>query len=160
MAVGHAIDDPFARRRSPVSPLHLRIGPEFIEKDQVDDPPVCKPVEPDGSLGDDVGAVPLGGMRRLFFRGSFSRARVRQTVPRQAGLPIAAATSAKVASGCRLISLRIAASSLSLYARWSSVRAVDFGARLPVSRSRWISRRTHDSLQLCVWATSADDPDS
>jgi hypothetical protein len=72
---------------------------------------------------------------------------VRLTVPAQAGLPIATATSAKVASGFRLISLRIAASSLSLYARWSSVRAVDFGAKLPVSRCCWVSRRTHDSLQ-------------
>ena len=72
---------------------------------------------------------------------------VRLTVPGEAGLPIVSATSASVASGFCLISLRIFASSLSSYARWSSVRAVDLGSRLPVSRSSWVMRRTHDSLQ-------------
>ena len=130
-----------------MGPLHLGIGAEFIEKNQVGDPAICKAAEPDGAFGDDVGAVALGGVRRLFFRGSFSFRKVRQTVARLAGLRIAAATSASVESGLRLISLRIFASSLSLYERWSSVRAEDFTAMLPVSRSCWVSRRTHDSLQ-------------
>jgi hypothetical protein len=50
-----------------VGPLHLRVGPEFVEEDQVGDPLAREPVEPDGPLGYDVGAVPLGGVRRLFF---------------------------------------------------------------------------------------------
>ena len=85
---------------------------------------------------------------------------VRLTVPGQAGLPIASATSASVASGRALINARIFASSASSNARWSSVRAVERGAKVPESRSRWVTRRTHDSLHPNASATSADDPDS
>jgi hypothetical protein len=56
-----------------VSALHLGIGPEFIEKDQVDDPPAREGAEPGRPLGYDIGAILLGGVGRLFFRGNFSR---------------------------------------------------------------------------------------
>jgi hypothetical protein len=56
-----------------VGPLHLGIGAEFVEKNQIDDSRARESLEPDGAPGYDVGAIPLGGMRGLFFRGNFNR---------------------------------------------------------------------------------------
>ena len=105
--VRHFRDDTLAGRRPAVRPLHLRVRPELVEKHQVGNPLARELLEPCGPLGYDVGAVLLGGVRRLFFRGRSSRLSVRLTVPGETGLPIASATSARVASGFSLINARI-----------------------------------------------------
>jgi hypothetical protein len=73
MTVGHAADHSLARRGAAVGPLHLGIGAEFVEKNQIDDSRAREPAEPGGAFGYDVGAIPLRGMRGLFFRGNFNR---------------------------------------------------------------------------------------
>ena len=117
MTVRHTGDHSLTRCGAAVGPLHLGIGAEFVEKNQISDSRFREPAEPEGALGYNIGAIPLGGMRGLFFRGNSNRCSVRQTVERLAGLLIDAATSASVASGLSLINLRIVASSLSSYAR-------------------------------------------
>jgi hypothetical protein len=51
VAVGHAGNHALAGRRAAVGPLHLGIGPEFVEKNQIDDAYVQEPAEPGGALG-------------------------------------------------------------------------------------------------------------
>ena len=75
-----------------------------------------------------------------------------------AGLAIASAPSASVASGLARISSRIFASPASSYARWSPRRADDPGSSVPPSRRRWTSRLTHDWLHPNCSATSIEEP--
>ena len=58
---------PLAGRGPAVGPPHGRVRAELVGEDQVGGLVVGERVEPAGPAGDDVGPVPLGRVRRLFF---------------------------------------------------------------------------------------------
>src|SRR5690606_12881612 len=126
-------------------------------EDQVLHPHLCQQPVPLGSPLFHVRTVLLGGVQGLFFSGSPSFRVARQTVGTLALCPSASASSASVMSGLSRISSascsRSASSSLHVLGRLRGRSSRD-----PVSRRRWISRRTQLSLQPKVWAVSRDEP--
>ena len=81
MSVRHAHAQTLAARTAAIAPGHVGAGPAFIDEHQPVGVEVDLSLEPRPALLQDIRAVLLGGMRRLFLRVSRCRAKKRHSVP-------------------------------------------------------------------------------
>lgn len=68
MPVGHADPQTLAAQAAPMAARHVGRGPGFVDEDEAIGVEVELPVEPRLPAGQDVGAVLLAGVGRLFLR--------------------------------------------------------------------------------------------
>ena len=152
----HTVDHALTWSGSPIQACQVDIEAGFIEKFEVLHIQLCYGFPKLAALALDLRRVPLAGMERLFFRGSFSRTNSRCIILGAdlifVSFSTASHNSCNVTSGCALTAARMAASAV------ASLRAgppaCGNGAQLPVFRY-WANQRSIDgSLTLYRRAAS------
>ena len=81
MAVRHAQPQALATPTAAVASGHIGAGPRLIHEHQPFGGEVDLALEPGPAVAQNIGAVLLGGMGRLFLRVSLCRAKKRHSVP-------------------------------------------------------------------------------
>ena len=102
VAVRHAGAQPLAARGSAIAARHVGRGPGLVDEDELVRIEIELPLEPLLAPLQDVGAVLLGRVRRLFLRVISRRLKNRHTVPIATWAPCSASSvcnSARVMSG-------------------------------------------------------------
>jgi hypothetical protein len=117
VAVGNADPEPFAFARPPALARHVGRGPGLIDEDEPRGIEVASPGEPRRTPHQDVRAILLGCVRRLFFSVIRRRSKKRHSVatptptPREASSDL---SSTSVMSGVPSTSRRISAACASM----------------------------------------------
>lgn len=135
VAGGNADPEPFAFARPPVLTRHVGRGPGLIDEDEPRGIEVASPGEPRRTPHQDVRAILLGGVRRLFFSAIRRRSKKGHSVatptptPREASLDL---SSTSVMSGVPSTSRRIQRR-MRLDAARAAVPAQSLGSRVALN---------------------------
>jgi hypothetical protein len=154
--MGHTLDHALVRCGTPIQACQVDVDTGFIEKFEVFHIQRADFFPKPAALAFHLRCVSLAGMKRLFFRGNFSRTNSRHTMLVLDLIFVffstASHSSCKVASGCAFTAARRAPSA---GANWrDGPPAYGKGAQLPLFRYRATQRSMDGSLTLYRRAAS------